>query len=180
MNYGKIIYYDTANARGLSTVLFVSGCTNNCKGCHNLEAQDFNYGKPFTKEVEDKIIQSLKNSHVKNLVISGGDPLHPNNIEAVTNFCERVKIETCFDAKIIVYTGYLMENLWADQKYKKLFALIDKLIDGPYIKELATKQLDYRGSRNQRCWNLFTTENCLRVKADISEWYFKEKTIGEI
>jgi pyruvate-formate lyase-activating enzyme len=33
MNYGKIIYFDTANARGLSTVLFVSGCENYCENC---------------------------------------------------------------------------------------------------------------------------------------------------
>ncbi|WP_420314596.1 4Fe-4S cluster-binding domain-containing protein [Blautia wexlerae] len=33
MNYGKIIYCDTANRIGCRTILFVSGCTHHCKGC---------------------------------------------------------------------------------------------------------------------------------------------------
>ena len=37
VNFCKIINYDTANARGLSVVLFVSGCSHHCKECHNPE-----------------------------------------------------------------------------------------------------------------------------------------------
>ena len=50
MNYGNIITYDTGNAHGISTVLFVSGCTHDCPGCHNKESQDFSYGKKFTQD----------------------------------------------------------------------------------------------------------------------------------
>ena len=70
MHYGKIIYYDTANARGLSTVLFVSGCDNRCEGCHNQQTWDFNYGKEYTEETENKILNSLKSPYIENLVIT--------------------------------------------------------------------------------------------------------------
>ena len=39
-----------ANGLGWRAVLFVSGCPHHCPGCHNKEAQDFNYGQEFNKE----------------------------------------------------------------------------------------------------------------------------------
>ena len=34
MNYSGLIKFDTGNSHGISTTLFVSGCSNKCKGCH--------------------------------------------------------------------------------------------------------------------------------------------------
>jgi anaerobic ribonucleoside-triphosphate reductase activating protein len=167
MNYGKIIYFDTANARGLSTVLFISGCTNHCEGCHNKETWDFNYGYPFTKKEEDNIITSLKNPHVKNLVISGGDPCHLKNIDTITTFLFKIRMEIP-NINIIVYTGYTYEEIKDNSKYKNFFSLINYLIDGRYDKTKPTKGLDYRGSTNQRAFSFFNSE-CI----DVSEEYFK-------
>ena len=55
MNYASIRKCDIANGEGVRVSLFVSGCTHRCKGCFNEEAQDFNYGSPFTGEVESEI-----------------------------------------------------------------------------------------------------------------------------
>ena len=74
MNYGKIIYCDTANGIGCRTVLFVSGCTHHCKGCFNDMAWPFGYGKEYTKETENKILESLKPDYIKGLSILGGEP----------------------------------------------------------------------------------------------------------
>ena len=52
--------------------------------------------------------------------------------------------------------------------FKELIPYIDILIDGPYIQELATKEIDYRGSINQRCWS------CNNTLVDISKSYFNE------
>ena len=79
MNYGKIIYCDTANGIGCRTVLFVSGCTHHCKGCFNDMAWPFNYGKEYTKETENKILESLKPDYIKGLSILGGEPMEPEN-----------------------------------------------------------------------------------------------------
>ena len=59
MNYATIKYNDIANGKGIRTSLFVSGCTHRCKGCFNSEAWDFSYGQPFTKEIEDKILDII-------------------------------------------------------------------------------------------------------------------------
>ena len=55
MNYASIRTCDIANGEGVRVSLFVSGCTHRCPGCFNREAQDFAYGQPFTREVEDSI-----------------------------------------------------------------------------------------------------------------------------
>ena len=59
MNYATIKYCDIANGEGVRTSLFVSGCRRHCPNCFNAVAWDFNYGEPFTKEVRNKILESL-------------------------------------------------------------------------------------------------------------------------
>ena len=38
MKYAKIRKLDVTNGPGVRTTLFVSGCTHNCEGCFNKEA----------------------------------------------------------------------------------------------------------------------------------------------
>ena len=64
MNYASIKPRDIANGPGVRVSLFVSGCTHHCKGCFNEEAQDFHYGQPFTREVEDRLLEDLSPSFV--------------------------------------------------------------------------------------------------------------------
>ena len=60
MNYGEIKNCDIANGEGVRVSLFVSGCTHHCKNCFNAETWDFDFGEPFTREIEDKIIELHK------------------------------------------------------------------------------------------------------------------------
>ena len=60
MNYAEIKNLDIANGEGIRVSLFVSGCTHHCKNCFNPETWDFNYGNPFTTDVEDKILTMLE------------------------------------------------------------------------------------------------------------------------
>ena len=64
MNYAQIFQCDIANGPGCRTSLFVSGCTHHCPGCFNEIAWDFNYGKPFTKAVEDQLILESRPSYI--------------------------------------------------------------------------------------------------------------------
>ena len=67
MNYADIRPFDAVNGIGIGTTLFVSGCLFHCKNCFNKEAWDFDYGKPFTKEVEDYFINCAKISHINHV-----------------------------------------------------------------------------------------------------------------
>ena len=145
MNYGKIIRNDIANGPGLRVSLFVSGCRNRCKGCFNPETWAFDYGIPFTRETEDRIIAALRPSWIQGLSILGGEPMEPENQEALLPFLERVRAELP-DKDIWLYTGYTYETLSGS----RLIPLVDVLVDGPFIEAEKDISLCFRGSRNQR------------------------------
>ena len=91
MNYATIKKIDVANGPGIRVSLFVSGCTHHCKGCFNPEAWDFHYGNPFTKEVEDEILEALKPAYIKGLSLLGGEPIKPDNQAALLPVIRRFK-----------------------------------------------------------------------------------------
>lgn len=155
MKYATIKYNDIANGLGIRTSLFVSGCTHHCKGCFNQEAWDFNYGKPFDIEVQNEIINSLKNEFCDGLSLLGGEPFEPSNQVVLLPFLERVKKEVK-DKNIWCYTGYLFDKeLLGNSRAKiketyKMLSLIDVLVDGRFIEEQKNISLRFKGSENQR------------------------------
>lgn len=156
MNYAEIKYCDIANGVGVRTSLFVSGCNRHCKDCFNKEAQDFNYGNPFTEEVEDKIIESLKEKYIDGLTVLGGEPFEPANQGAVLKLLMRVVNERP-DKSIWVFTGYEVDKDILNEKShiytpytEMLLTCIDVMVDGPFIAEKKDISLRFRGSSNQR------------------------------
>ena len=113
MYYGNMKYNDIANGIGVRTSLFVSGCRHHCKGCFQPQTWDFDYGKPFTKEEEEKIAASLREDYVAGLTVLGGEPMEAENQEALYPFLKRIRQEFP-DKSIWVYTGYLWEELTAE------------------------------------------------------------------
>ena len=91
MNYASIRTCDIANGEGVRVSLFVSGCTHHCKGCFNAEAQAFDYGEPFTREVEDRILAALEPDHIAGLSLLGGEPMEPANQRALVPFLRRIE-----------------------------------------------------------------------------------------
>ena len=149
MNYADIKPNDSINGEGVSVSLFVSGCTNCCKGCFNKETWDFNYGKPFTEKEMDYILECIsKNGVMRNFSLLGGDPMHSKNILTSIKILSKVK-EIYPNIKTYVWTGYLYEDL-LEQYTDELFKDIDVLIDGKFIEELKDLNLNLRGSSNQR------------------------------
>ena len=155
MNYGSIKSADIANGTGVRVTLFVSGCTHHCKNCFNPETWDFNYGSPFTTEVENKIIEDMNHDYIEGLTLLGGEPMHPKNQKALLPFIKRVK-EKYPHKNIWCYTGYVYDrDLLGDSRAKcdytiDLLKQIDVLVDGPFVEKLKNLSLKFRGSSNQR------------------------------
>lgn len=155
MNYSAIKYCDIANGTGVRTVLFVSGCRNCCKGCFQPETWDFSYGQPFTRKVEDALIESLQPSYIKGLTLLGGDPMEPENQAALLPFLRRVK-KLCPEKDIWAYTGYVLdrdlvsEGMCETQYTQEILSYIDVLVDGPFLEEEYSIMLKFKGSANQR------------------------------
>ena len=149
MNYADIKPNDTANGEGICVSLFVSGCTNYCKGCFNKETWDFNYGKPFTNKEMNYILECInKNGIMRNFSLLGGDPLHSKNILTSMKILSKIK-EVYPHITTYVWTGYLYEDL-LEQYGEDLFMDIDVLIDGKFEIDKKDLTLKLRGSSNQR------------------------------
>ena len=159
MNYGTIKKYDIANGTGVRVSLFVSGCRHHCKGCFNSETWDFNYGNPYTKEVEAQIIEALKPAYIQGFSLLGGEPFEPENQKELAGLLQKIK-ETYPEKNIWCYTGYLydIDLIPGGKVYTeytdKMLACIDILVDGEFIEAEKDITLEFRGSRNQRILHL--------------------------
>lgn len=163
MNYGNIKKTDIANGEGVRVTLFVSGCTHHCKNCFNPETWDFNYGKPFTLEIEQTLINLLKPEYIKGLTLLGGEPFEPQNQKALLPFLKRIKEEFKDTKDIWSYTGFiydkdLIPNGRAYTEFTdEMLSLIDVLVDGPFVEDKKNIMLKFRGSSNQRVIDLKNT-----------------------
>ena len=156
MNYASIRKCDIANGEGVRVSLFVSGCTHRCKGCFNEEAQDFNYGSPFTSEVESEIFAALEPAHIAGLTLLGGEPMEPENQARLAPFLRRFRERFGASKTLWIYTGCTLEQLkdpssrWRTGMTDEILSMTDVLVDGPFIEELKDISLQFRGSSNQR------------------------------
>ena len=89
MNYAEIKNFDIANGEGVRVSLFVSGCTHHCKNCFNKETWDFNYGEPFTEEVEDKIIDELMPVYINGMKLIGCEAFEAANQQGIITLLRR-------------------------------------------------------------------------------------------
>lgn len=149
MNYGAIKTVDIANGPGVRVSLFVSGCRNHCKGCFQPETWDFDYGEPFTLKTQKEIIKALRPSWIQGLSILGGDPMEPENQEALLPFLRSTK-EELPGKDVWLYTGYRLE----DVSDSPLLPYVDAVVDGPFIEAEKDISLAFRGSSNQRIIHL--------------------------
>ena len=151
MNYADLRPFDATNGIGIGTTLFVSGCLFHCKGCFNEEAWNFNYGKPFTKEVEDYFINCAKNPHINHISLLGGEVFY-QDLDMILNLVKRIKTEV--KKPIWVWSGFTYEELIKSQAKSTILQYIDVLVDGQFKQELKDINLKFRGSSNQRIINV--------------------------
>ena len=147
MNYADLRPFDATNGTGIGTSLFVSGCLFHCKECFNKEAWDFNYGKPFTKEVEDYFINCAKNPHVDHVSLLGGEVFY-QDLDIILNLVKRIKTEV--KKPIWVWTGFVFDELMKSKPKANILQYIDILVDGQFEIDKKDINLKLRGSTNQR------------------------------
>lgn len=155
MNYAAIKKHDIANGTGVRVSLFVSGCTHHCKGCFNPETWDFKYGKEFTAETMEEIINALSPSYIEGFSLLGGEPFEPSNQEVLAPFLTRIK-KLYPNKTIWCYSGYNFESDMLTGKLgdsnitDEMLSDIDVLVDGEFVEALKDVSLRFKGSSNQR------------------------------
>ena len=158
MKYSDYYDCDICNGNSVGMSLFVSGCPFHCKECFNPEAWDFNYGKEWILDVEEKFLDLVGREYIKRVSFLGGSPLCDRNICEVFEIIKKIR-ERYPEKEIWVYTGYIWEaiisgNLSDDYTKtiarKDLLKYIDVLVDGPFVNEKKDLTIAFRGSSNQR------------------------------
>ncbi len=171
MYYGEIKNCDIANGIGVRVTLFVSGCTNHCEQCFQPQTWDFCYGNPFTKEIENQILEMLAPEYIDGLTLLGGEPFEPANQRELLPFVKRVK-EQYPNKTIWCFSGFRLDDELLQESYARcevtdeLLSYIDVLVDGRFVAALKDISLRFRGSSNQRLIDLPKTLE----KGKIVEW----------
>ena len=141
--------FNFVDGEGVRCSLYVSGCLFDCPGCYNLAAQNFNYGRPYTQELEDQIINDISQPYVQGLTLLGGEPFL--NTWVCNRIIDRVRKEFGHDKDIWSWSGYTWEELLQETPDKlKMLHNIDILVDGRFMDSLKDLTLQFRGSSNQR------------------------------
>ncbi len=155
MHFGEIITSDCANGTGIRVSLFVSGCTNHCKGCFQPQTWDFCYGQQYTEETEQFILKELSAEYYQGLTILGGEPFEPSNQREIIKLIRNMK-KKLPEKDIWIYTGFTYEKdlLPGERRYiectDEILDHTDILVDGKFVEELRNISLNFRGSENQR------------------------------
>lgn len=149
MKYHNITHDDMKNGDGIRVVLWVSGCSHECKGCQNPITWNPNDGLDFDDSAKQEIFSELSKDYISGITFSGGDPLFAKNLNTVIELCGEIKSR--FPNKTIwLYTGYLWEDLKFFIDVREVFKDIDILVDGEFVESLADKKYKWAGSTNQR------------------------------
>lgn len=146
MKYQNITHDDILNGEGIRVVLWLSGCSHRCEGCHNPITWDENNGLEFTDNEKQEIFTELSKDYISGITFSGGDPLFVNNRKEVIRFISEIK-EKFPNKNIWLYTGFTLEDIL---EWNLDISGIDVLIDGKFIKDLYSPNLHWIGSSNQR------------------------------
>ena len=172
MRYNQIRECDIANGEGIGIALFVQGCHFKCKNCFNPETWDFNGGKEWTPEVEDKFIELASRPYIKRISLLGGECLADENLDGVLNLVNKFRLSLP-KKTIWLYTGYDFNHImhWTEEQYEidvhnnfrinnidykrqSIVELVDVLVDGRYIDSQRDITKKWAGSSNQRVIDL--------------------------
>lgn len=132
---------------GLRLTIFTQGCPHHCAGCHNPETHPEAGGSAYS--LEEIVHQYKENPLLSGITFSGGEPFLQAGPLARLGALIR-----SLGGNIVTYTGYtlgrLLELARRSADIAALLLVTDLLVDGPFIQSLASLELPFRGSSNQR------------------------------
>jgi anaerobic ribonucleoside-triphosphate reductase activating protein len=142
-----IVRESIVDGPGIRFVVFSQGCPHRCSGCHNAHTWPFEGG--FTATTEQIIGEIHKNPLLTGITLSGGEPFCQS--AAMADLAKSVHNK---GLNVITYTGFtfekLLEKTRSEPDVQVLLGQTDILIDGPFIKEDQSYELNFTGSANQR------------------------------
>ncbi len=144
LNIGKLQPGSRVNGPGERFVIWVQGCSLQCKGCINTE---FLSHKPNQLiSVSELYRMILNTSEIEGVTYTGGEPFE--QAEGLYYLSHLLKEQ---GLSIISYSGFTYSELINknDVYTTEILSTLDILIDGRYEEDKAIPLL-WRGSRNQK------------------------------
>lgn len=148
------------NGDGLRVVLWLSGCSHNCYKCQNPQTHDPNSGILFDEKAEEELFRELSKDYISGLTLTGGDPLHENNLDGVLKIVNKIRLSLP-QKNIWLYSGYEYQHIFRgtpsclskegynNYKRRKIIEAVDVFVDGRYIDSQRDVSLRWKGSKNQ-------------------------------
>ena len=158
MRYHNITKDDLLNGSGIRVVLWVAGCGHHCPECHNPITHDPKGGIPFDDAAKEEIFAELRKDYVSGITFSGGDPLHPINVNEIGELV--AEINAMFPNKTKwLYTGYTYEQISS----LPFISMVDVVCDGRFEVDKFDPKIHWVGSSNQRVIDIKATKREGRI-----------------
>ena len=128
---------------GFRMAVFVQGCPHHCPGCHNPQTHDFDGGTWM--DTEDIVRRAIENPLLDGVTLTGGEPFcQPEACAEIARQASQAGLN------VWSYSGWTYEQLLHKPECRCLLDQLDVLVDGPFVLEMRTLELRFRGSSNQR------------------------------
>lgn len=142
MPIAQVVPSTEAEGPGTRFAVWFQGCPLRCPGCCNPEFLPFNGGETRTLS---SMVADLEAANVEGITLLGGEPFaHPEAGTGLANAARQRGLS------VMVFTGYLLEDLRQNPAAANLLAATDILVDGPYVRERPDTSRRWIGSTNQR------------------------------
>lgn len=127
---------------GIRSVLFLQGCSKNCKECHNAGIKE--HGKGTMVSIDELIMFIESQCCNRKITISGGEPLE--QMDSLEILIRKLKVK---GYNICVYTGWEIERV-----PRSILKLVDYIKTGSFVSDLKNPKIQYVGSSNQHMFSI--------------------------
>lgn len=139
----KILKHTSVEGPEKRYCIWVQGCSRHCKGCQAVHTWSHSGGTLY--DTKDLISDILKQPDIEGVTFLGGEPFE--QAEALGEIALAVKQA---NLGVLCFTGGFIEDLYKEEKNKKLLDNTDLLIDGPFEIDKLDYSRPWCGSSNQR------------------------------
>jgi len=161
-------WQDYPDPNNIAISLYVYGCDNGCKGCHNPQLSKYIKEKTDVVEIYNQFIDVLSRNKTDLCVLTGGDPFYAPNIEGTVELISLLKQN---NLKVCVYTGKEIEDI-----YKYLYTCLPNFVKtGKFLEEkrrpsVKTDEYLCLSSNNQTVFKLIG--NSYEIVSKNGKYYF--------
>lgn len=128
INIHSIIQKSRVNGPGERFVIWTQGCRKMCKGCYNPETWSHYKNDLISVDV---LINMVRESGCSGVTITGGDPFEQS--KELLYLLMGLRELDLVDG-VIVFSGYTIDEIRANEIMSKCLDYLDVLIDGRYVE----------------------------------------------